>query len=161
PAARVARVTGADQPRVAALESPYTMATSPVTTRTTPGTSSRVPRRDGMAGSRRKPATSVAAAPGTLTNRHHRQSRDSVRAPPNTRPGAPARPAIAPNPANALARSFAAVNVTASSDSAVGASSAAHAPCTARAATSAVKFGAAPPAAEASAKPARPTRKAR
>lgn len=48
--------------------------------------------------------------------------------------------------------------MVASSDSAVGASSAANAPCTARADTSMGKFTAAPPTAEAAANPVMPVR---
>ena len=50
------------------------------------------------------------------------------------------------------------MNVVASSDSAVGASTAANAPCTARALISIGKFTAAPPTAEAAANPVMPVR---
>ena len=61
----------------------------------------------------------------------------------------------------ALARSFGCVNVTVSSDSAAGASTAPKAPCSARAPSSMLVLTAAPPSAEAPAKPIRPMRKAR
>ena len=130
-------------------------------TSTAPGRSSLVPRWAGRLGSTRLAPISAPIAIGTFTNRHHRHCRYSVSTPPNSSPSAPPVPAIAPKTANALARSRAWVNVTASRDKAVGASSAAHAPWTARAATSAPKDGAAPPAAEATAKPASPSRNAR
>jgi hypothetical protein len=53
------------------------------------------------------------------------------------------------------------VKVTASSDSAVGASRAANAPCAARAASSTAKLPADPPSADASAKPVSPIKKVR
>ncbi len=59
----------------------------------------------------------------------------------------------------AFARSPGNVNVVVSRLSAAGASSAPNAPCTARAATSMPKLCAAPPTAEATAKPARPPMK--
>lgn len=62
---------------------------------------------------------------------------------------------------NARLRSPGAVNRTASSDSAVGASSAAHAPCTLRATISMGRLTAAPLSAEAAAKPTNPIRNAR
>jgi len=63
---------------------------------------------------------------------------------------------MAPKTPNALPRSFVPSNVVVSSDSAAGASSAPKAPWQARAATSMPKLLAAPPAADAPAKPARP-----
>ena len=59
---------------------------------------------------------------------------------------------------NALARSFGAVNVVVSSDSAEGTSSAANAPWQARAVISMAKLTEAPPIADTPAKPARPIR---
>ena len=50
-------------------------------------------------------------------------------------------PAIAPKTPNALARSLGSVNVTVISDSAAGASSAANAPCSPRAANSSSAVG--------------------
>ena len=58
---------------------------------------------------------------------------------------------------NALLRSPSPVNVVVSSDNAAGASSAPNAPWNVRAATSSVKFCAAPPIADAIANPASPT----
>src|SRR5258707_6207453 len=60
---------------------------------------------------------------------------------------------------NALARSLGSVNVVVSSDSAEGTSSAANAPWQARAVISMAKLTDAPPMAETTANPARPTRK--
>jgi hypothetical protein len=64
---------------------------------------------------------------------------------------------MAPNTPNALPRSLESRNVTVSSDSAAGASSAPKAPWQARATTSMSKLPAAPPNADAPAKPMRPT----
>ena len=60
---------------------------------------------------------------------------------------------------NALARSLGSVNVVVSSASAEGTSSAANAPWQARAVISMAKLTDAPPMAETTANPARPTRK--
>ena len=76
--------------------------------------------------------------------------------PPSSRPIDAPLPAIAPKIPNAFARSAASVKVVVSSDSAAGARIAPNSPCTARAATSMSKLCAAPPTAEATAKPARP-----
>ena len=91
-----------------------------------------------------------------LTYRHQRQSRYSVSSPPSSRPTAPPAPAIAPKTPKALPRSFVPSNVVVSSDSAAGASSAPKAPWHARAAISMPKLPAAPPTADAPAKPASP-----
>ncbi len=72
----------------------------------------------------------------TLTYRHQRQDRYSVRTPPRISPIAPPPPAIAVKMPSALPRSRASVNVVVSRARADGASSAPKAPCTARAATS-------------------------
>ena len=69
---------------------------------------------------------------------------------------APPAPAIAPKTPNARARSRGIVNVVVSTASAVGASRAPNAPCSARPATSTPKVGAAPARADASANPMRP-----
>ncbi|KQN39195.1 hypothetical protein ASE87_15475 [Frigoribacterium sp. Leaf44] len=69
---------------------------------------------------------------------------------------APPAPAIAPKTPKARARSFGIVKVVVSTARAVGASSAPNAPCRARAKTSSPKVPAAPPRAEARAKPIRP-----
>ena len=61
----------------------------------------------------------------------------------------------------ALVRSCGSVNVVVSRDSVAGASSAPNAPCSTRAASSMSKFWAAPPKAEAAAKPTIPIRKTR
>ena len=84
-----------------------------------------------------------------------------MRTPPTIRPIAAPPPAIAPNTPNALARSFGSVNVTVMRDSAAGASSAANAPCRARAANSSSWLRARPPSADAPAKPSRPMMKVR
>ena len=67
-----------------------------------------------------------------------------------------AAPAMAPKTPNALARSCGSVNVVANRESAAGASIAAKTPCSARAPTSSSKLWAAPPSADAPAKPTRP-----
>ena len=91
-----------------------------------------------------------------MTYRHQRQDRYSVSTPPSSSPTAPPAPAIAPKMPNALPRSAGLVNVTVSVDSAAGASSAPNAPWIARAMSSIEKFCAAPPRAEAQAKPTMP-----
>ena len=85
----------------------------------------------------------------------------SVSRPPRIRPTAPPPPWTAPYTPNALARSSGSVKVTATSDSAAGASSAAKAPCRARAPNSVAAFSAKPPRAEAAAKPTSPATNAR
>ena len=65
-------------------------------------------------------------------------------------------PAMAPKIPNARPRSFEPLNVVVSRDSADGAMNAPNAPCSARAATSMPKLVAAPPTAEAAAKPISP-----
>ena len=74
---------------------------------------------------------------------------------------APPMPAIAPNTPNARARSLGCVNVVVRTDSAAGASTAPNTPCRARAPTSMANDWAAPPSAEAAAKPTRPMRNMR
>lgn len=98
-------------------------------------------------------------AMGTLTYRHQRQSRYSVSRPPASSPIAAPAPTIAPNTPKALPRSLGSVNVVVSSDSAAGASSAANTPWRARAPNSIPEFTAAPPSADAAAKPNRPIMK--
>ena len=80
-----------------------------------------------------------------------------MRTPPSSSPMAAPPPEIAPNTPKARARSFGSWNVTVINDSAAGASRAANAPCSARAANSRPAVGAIPPSAEASANPIRPT----
>ena len=153
-----AHVDGVPQEWVAALEKPYTMQNIPPDTSAAPSTSTRG-RRPGT--SRRSSTAApipAAAANSTFTYRHHRHDRYSVKIPPSTRPTAPPDPATAPYTANDRRRSSGSVNVVASSDSAVGASSAANAPCTARALISIGKLTAAPPTAEAAANPVMPVR---
>src|SRR5580693_4525258 len=104
------------------------------------------------------PPAKATAAKIRFTYSVHRQDRYSVSAPPSSRPTAPPAPAIAPYTANALPRSFGAVNVVVSSDSADGTSSAANAPWQARAVISIAKLTDAPPMAETPANPARPAR---
>lgn len=74
---------------------------------------------------------------------------------------APPAAEIPPQTPNALARSCGRVNVTVSSDSADGPSSAPNAPCSARATSSISKPEATPPSADAPAKPSSATRKVR
>src|SRR5215468_11156099 len=107
------------------------------------------------ASSRTAPATATAPKT-TLTYRHHRQDRYSVRNPPSSSPTAPPAPAMAPNTPNALPRSAGSVNVTVNVDRAAGASIAPNAPCAPRPITSIAKPVAAPPSADAAAKPTRP-----
>ena len=71
------------------------------------------------------PRSTAMMATGMFTNRHQRQDAYSVSTPPSSRPIAAPPPVIAPNTANALARSLAAWKVTVTSDSAAGASIAA------------------------------------
>ena len=98
-------------------------------------------------------ASTATMATGMFTNRHQRQDAYSVSTPPSSRPIAAPPPEIAPNTANAFARSLAAWKVTVTSDSAAGASIAAKAPWNARAMNSCQPTCAAPPTAEAIAKP--------
>ena len=85
-----------------------------------------------------------------------RQSMSSVSVPPSSSPiEAPLAP-IAPKMPNARPRSRGSVNVVVSSDRHAGASSAANSPCSARDAVSMANELAAPPSADASAKPDRP-----
>ena len=101
------------------------------------------------------PATAMPAKI-RFTYRHQRQDTYSVSIPPSSSPIAPPVPATAPYTPKARPRSLGSLNVTASSDSADGASKAPNAPWQARAATSMAKFTAAPPAADAAANPIRP-----
>jgi len=98
-------------------------------------------------------ASTATIAIGMFTNRHHRQDAYSVNTPPSSSPTAAPPPEIAPKTAKALARSLAAWNVTVTKDSAAGASIAAKAPWNARATNSCQPTCAAPPIAEAMAKP--------
>ena len=79
--------------------------------------------------------------------------------PPRRSPSAPPPPAMAPKMPKALPRSAGSVNVVVSSDSAAGASSAPKTPWPARATTSMSKLTAAPPIADITANPTRPTMK--
>ena len=147
--------------RVASPPAAYTIATSPLVTSSTPGTSNRVPpaRRDSVRTA--FPPIAAASAIGMLAYRHQRQSRYSVKAPPASSPRAPPAAAMPPQIPNALARSFGSVNVTVSSDSAAGPSSAPNPPWRARATSSVSKPFAAPPSADAAVKPSSATRKVR
>ncbi len=100
-------------------------------------------------------------ATGMFTSRHQRQSTYCVSTPPSSRPIAAPPPEIAPNTANALARSFSPTNVVVRIASAAGASRAANTPCPARAANNCMPVCAKPPTADAIAKPAIPTMKER
>ena len=88
-----------------------------------------------------------------FTYRHQRQDSVSVSTPPSSSPTEAPPPAMAPKMPNALARSGESTNVTVSSDSADGASSAPNMPCSARAPTSTPNDCARPPMAEATEKP--------
>src|SRR5215471_18124082 len=110
----------------------------------------------GYAGSSRTAPATATTPRTTLTYRHQRQDRYSVRNPPSSSPTAPPAPAMAPKTPNALPRSAGSVNVTVSVDSAAGASIAPNAPCAPRPITSTAKLFAAPPSAEAAAKPTSP-----
>src|SRR5207253_6485025 len=145
---------GDDQPDVTTFVQAYTSAASAPVTRSAPGRSKLGRGRDSDRASTLHPPTAAMSAIGRFTYRHQRQERYCVSAPPSSIPIAAPLPAIEPYTANAVARSRASVNEVASRARAVGASSAANAPCAARAATRAAKFGAAPPAREARAKPA-------
>ena len=93
----------------------------------------------------------------TLTYRHHRQDRYSVSTPPSSSPMAPPAPAMAPKIPKALPRSAGLVKVTVSVDRAAGASMAPNAPWIARRNEQHGEVrGAAPPSAEATAKPTMP-----
>ena len=98
-------------------------------------------------------AEAATIAIGMLTNRHHRHEAYSVSTPPSSKPIAAPPPVIAPKTANAFARSFAAWKVTVTRERAAGASIAAKAPCRARAMNSCQPTCAAPPIADAMAKP--------
>ena len=73
---------------------------------------------------------------GTLTPKHQRQEKYSVRVPPRISPIAAPPPEIAPITPNAFARSLGIVKVTLIIARAAGASSAPNTPCNARAAKS-------------------------
>src|SRR3954462_3075530 len=105
--------------------------------------------------------TAAGSANSRFTYRHQRQLAYSVSRPPSSRPIAAPPPAMAPKMPNALARSDGSVKVVVSRPSAAGASSAPKTPCDARALTSTPKLPAAPPIAEATAKPIRPAMKVR
>ncbi len=126
-----------------------------------PGRSSR----GGVVGAGRlsssTPPTTATAAKSRFTYMVERQLRCSVRNPPSSSPTAPPDAASDPNTPKALPRSAGAENVVVSSESAAGASSAANTPCRERAVTRIPKVAAAPPTAEAAAKPICPMRKAR
>ena len=93
---------------------------------------------------------------GTLTHSTHSQPAYSVRMPPSSTPAAPPEPATAPQTPIALLRSEPSVNITVTSESAAGESSAAPRPWAARAAISTPGEEANPPASEAMANRIRP-----
>ena len=156
PAARNPQQDGLCQPCIAAFEKPKTMQNIPDDTASAPGTSSLGRRVRGWRRSRIAAPVTATAAKTTFTYRHQRQDRYSVSRPPSSRPRAAPEPAIAPNTPNARPRSLLPLNVVVSRDSADGAMNAPNAPCRARAATSMPKLVAAPPAADAAAKPISP-----
>ena len=104
-----------------------------------------------LSGSRRGASAAAAMPIGTLTNSTHSQPAYSVSTPPRSTPAAPPEPATAPHTPIALLRSAPSANITVTSESAAGESSAAPRPCTARAAISMPGEVANPPASEASA----------
>ena len=78
--------------------------------------------------SNRKAMKAVGTAITTLTYRHQRQERTSVRSPPSSSPTEAPPPAMAPKIPNAFARSGEPAKVTVSSESADGARRAPKAP---------------------------------
>ena len=134
------------------------MQNMPPETSAAPGRSSRGFPGAGWRRSSVAAPTAAMLAKIRFTYRHQRQDRYSVSIPPSSSPIAPPAPATAPYTPKARPRSRGSVNVTASSDSADGASKAPNAPWHARAATSMVKLTAAPPTADAAANPIRPAR---
>ena len=90
-----------------------------------------------------------STATGTLTKKIHSQPSESTSTPPATTPSVPPMPASAPQTPSAMLRSRPAGNVTVSSASAAGESSAAPMPWIARTAISASEEPAKPPASEA------------
>jgi hypothetical protein len=128
---------------------------------TPPATSMPLWRSPGTSGSRTRPAVTAHTAMTTLTYRHHRQPRYPVSAPPSSKPETAPLPATAPYRPKALARERRSVKVVATNARALGARTAAKAPCRARPATSGANRGAAPANADATAKPASPYRNVR
>src|SRR6267143_4803675 len=100
------------------------------------------------------PATAIAANT-RLTYRHQRHDRYSVSTPPRISPMALPPAATEPKTPKALPRSRGSVNVLTRVPSADGARTAPNAPCSARAVTRTTNEPAAPPIAEAIAKPTR------
>src|SRR5229473_3020307 len=100
------------------------------------------------------PATAIAANT-RLTYRHQRHDRYSVSTPPRISPMALPPAATEPKTPKALPRSRGSVNVLTRVPSADGARTAPNAPCSARAVTRTANEPAAPPIAEAIAKPTR------
>jgi hypothetical protein len=131
----------------------------PAQTASTPGMSSRGRCGDGWRRSSMAAPMAAIAAKNRFTYRHQRQDKYCVSTPPSSRPIAPPTPAIAPNTPNAFPRSLEPLKVVVRIESAEGASSAPNKPWQARAPTSMPKLVAAPPAAEAAAKPSSPIRK--
>src|SRR6266446_6314242 len=100
------------------------------------------------------PPTAIAANT-RLTYRHQRHERHSVSTPPRISPTAPPPDATEPKTPKALPRSRGSLNVLTRVPSAAGARTAPNAPCSARAVTRTTNEPAAPPIAEAFAKPTR------
>ena len=117
-------------------------------------------RRLSVTNDRRRDAAPTAAT-GTLTKKIHSQPSESTSTPPATTPSVPPMPARAPQTPSAMLRSRPAGNVTVSSASAAGESSAAPMPWIARTAISVSEEPAKPPASEAAANSPRPTMKSR
>ena len=101
--------------------------------------------------------SSTAASPtGTLTRNTARQLVNSTRTPPSTCPATNPTDAVAPYRPSARVRCGPSAKPVVMRDSAAGATSAAPAPCTARAATSSTGSWASPPARDAAEKAIRP-----
>ena len=159
PAASETIVTGACHASVAALENPKTIANRPVHASTTPTKSIRGRCGCPSLTMSRSAKNTAGMAMSRLTYRHQRQESTSVSRPPSIRPTDAPAVATAEKMPNAFARSGESANVTVSSDSADGASSAPNAPCSVRAITRTSKEGASPPRNDAAEKPIKPAMK--
>ncbi len=153
--------SGWPNPNGSAAESADTRATSAEVTRAAPGRSSR-PRAVAASARTRTGIVARTRMPtGTLTKNTACQPNAAVSTPPSSTPAALPMPATAPQMPSALARSDSVVNRRVTRASEAGASSAADAPCRARATSSTSPVGASPAMTEAAVKPAMPARKSR